>query len=56
MNAEFGNFIISTMLGIEPPAGVKRITDEKIRGSFPDLFARSRLAQIEERLKSREVV
>ena len=43
LNAQVGNFIISTMLGIEPPAGIKPITDEKTRGSFTDLFARSRL-------------
>ena len=35
--------LVATILGVEPSAGVKQISDEKIRGSLLDLFARSRL-------------
>ena len=43
LNAMVGNLLVATILGVEPSAGVKQITDEKIRGSLLDLFARSRL-------------
>ena len=43
LNAQVGNFMVATILGIDPPKGVKPILDDKIRGSFADLYARSRL-------------
>ena len=43
LNAQIGNFMVATILGKEPASGVKPITDEKIRGSFTDLYVRSRL-------------
>ena len=43
LNAMVGNLLVATIPGVEPSAGVKQITDEKIRGSLLDLFARSRL-------------
>ena len=43
LNTQVGSFLVATILGIDPPKGIKPITDDKIRGSFTDLYVRSRL-------------
>ena len=35
--------MVATILGMDPPKGAEAITDENIRGSFADLYVRSRL-------------
>jgi uracil-DNA glycosylase len=41
--AMVGSFMIQTILGRAPPPGITPITDPKIRGSFAELFARTRM-------------
>jgi hypothetical protein len=43
LNAMIGNFMVATILGREPPPGITPITDPKIRASFAELFARTRM-------------
>jgi hypothetical protein len=43
LNAQMGNFIVATALGLPPPPGIKPITDEKVRASFAELFAAARM-------------
>jgi hypothetical protein len=43
LNATVGNFMVATILGREPPPGITPITDPKIRASFAELFARTRM-------------
>ncbi len=43
LNVTVGNFMVATILGREPPPGITPITDPKIRASFAELFARTRM-------------
>jgi hypothetical protein len=43
LNAMVGNFMVATILGRQPPPGITPITDPKIRASFAELFARTRM-------------
>jgi len=43
LRAKVGNFMISVIMGTDPPPGFKPITDEKVRGSLLELFAAARL-------------
>lgn len=43
LHVTVGNFMVATILGREPPPGITPITDPKIRASFAELFARTRM-------------
>ena len=41
LRTRVGNFMISVIMGSDPPPGFTPITDEKVRGSLLELFAAS---------------
>src|SRR6516165_10270155 len=43
LNAQVGNFMVVTIMGAKPPAGVTPIRDERVRGRLGELFLKSRL-------------
>ena len=43
LRTRVGNFMISVIMGSDPPPGFKPITDEKVRGSLLELFAAAQL-------------
>jgi hypothetical protein len=43
LNAQVGNFMVSTIFGAKPPAGVTPIRDERVRGRLGELFLKARL-------------
>jgi hypothetical protein len=43
LRTEVGNFMISVIKGCDPPPGFAPIKDEKVRGSFTELFAAAQL-------------
>ena len=43
LHATIGNFMVATILGRDPPPGIKPITEPKVRASFAELFARGRM-------------
>jgi hypothetical protein len=43
LHATIGNFMVATILGRDPPPGIKPITEPKVRASFAELFARTRM-------------
>jgi hypothetical protein len=43
LHAMIGNFMVATILGRDPPPGIKPITEPKVRASFAELFARGRM-------------
>jgi hypothetical protein len=43
LNAQVGNFMVSTIFGTKPPHGVTPIRDERVRGRLGELFLKARL-------------
>ena len=43
LNAQVGNFMVSTIFGAKPPDGVTPIRDERVRGRLGELFLKARL-------------
>ena len=43
LNAQVGNFMVSTIFGAKPPNGVTPIRDERVRGRLGELFLKARL-------------
>lgn len=43
LNAQVGNFMVSTIFGIKPADGVTPIRDERVRGRLGELFLKARL-------------
>jgi len=43
LRARVGSFMITTIMGTDPPPGFKPITDEKVRGNLIELFAPAQL-------------
>jgi len=43
LNAQVGNFMVSTIFGAKPPDGVTPIRDEHVRGRLGELFLKARL-------------
>ena len=43
LRTRVGNFMISVIMGSDPPPGFTPITDEKVRGSLLELFAAAQL-------------
>src|SRR5215470_20673 len=43
LRTRVGNFMISVIMGSDPPPGFKPFTDEKVRGSLLELFAAAQL-------------
>src|SRR5215831_12905943 len=43
LNAQVGNFMVSTIFGAKPPNGVTPIRDERVRGRLGELFLKTRL-------------
>jgi hypothetical protein len=43
LNAQVGNFMVSTIFGVTPPNGVTPIRDERVRGRLGELFLKARL-------------
>src|SRR5215469_5570533 len=43
LNAQVGNFMVSTIFGTKPPNGVTPIRDERVRGRLGELFLKARL-------------
>jgi hypothetical protein len=43
LRALVGNFLITTIMGADPPPGFVPIRDEKVRGSLIELFAAAQL-------------
>ena len=54
LNAQVGNFMVSTIFGAKPPNGVTPITDERVRGRLGELFLKRRLGWREIDLGSKE--
>src|SRR5262252_7819588 len=42
LNAQVGNFMVSTIFGAKPPDGVTPIRDERVRGRLGELFLKAR--------------
>jgi hypothetical protein len=43
LNAQVGNFMVSTIFGAKPPNGMTPIRDERVRGRLGELFLKARL-------------
>jgi hypothetical protein len=43
LNAQVGNFMVSTIFGAKPPNGATPIRDERVRGRLGELFLKARL-------------
>jgi hypothetical protein len=43
LNAQVGNFMVSTIFGTKPPNGATPIRDERVRGRLGELFLKARL-------------
>ena len=43
LNAQVGNFMVSTIFGTKPPHGATPIRDERVRGRLGELFLKARL-------------
>src|SRR6516225_5325118 len=43
LNAQVGNFMVSTIFGTKPQHGVTPIRDERVRGRLGELFLKARL-------------
>ena len=43
LNAQVGNFMVSTIFGAKPPNGATPIRDERVRGRLGELFLKTRL-------------
>jgi len=54
LNAQVGNFMVSTIFGAKPPNGVTPIRDERVRGRLGELFLKARLGWREIDLGSKE--
>ena len=54
LNAQVGNFMVVTIMGAKPPAGVTPIRDERVRGRLGELFLKSRLGWRENDLGPQE--
>ena len=55
LNAQVGNFMVVTIMGAKPPAGVTPIRDERVRGRLGELFLKSRLGWRENDLGPQEL-
>ena len=53
LNAQVGNFMVSTIFGAKPPNGATPIRDERVRGRLGELFLKARLGWREIDLGSR---
>ena len=55
LNAQVGNFMVVTIMGAKPPAGVTPIRDERVRGRLGELFLKLRLGWRENDLGPQEL-
>jgi hypothetical protein len=55
LNAQLGNFMVSTIFGAKPPNGATPIRDERVRGRLGELFLKARLGWREEGRRAERV-
>jgi hypothetical protein len=54
LNARVGHFMVATIFGARPPAGMTPITDERVRGRLLELYLKARLGWREINLNQHE--